>query len=459
MTIIPKIRCKLGENLGVELFINLPQLDGEFTFLNTDYTAGVSSFSVENGNKFTAGDYFVIGNIQSQKTEILNVTTPSASAITLTSPSLYTHIRGEKVQFIPYNQVEIYKNGAFVTALSIRVDSLETYYNDVNGLATDTYKIRFKNSTTTKYSSYSDDIVGSGYVENSAGSIIRKALVALGEEIDGEVITKEFLYEALNELRRDIDEDVNIIRWPFRTAFGYDAGDIIPGQYKLTLPTNLRYPSTNENVLSVRLGKSSYPLKYLDKQGINNYYKGVAHAKLGGDITIASTSIILDSSGDFDESGDIDIASPDISTGIDTVSYTANTESTKTLSGVTGIAVSHLTGVDVWQGVSAGLPMFYTVDNGEMIFNCSFGDDYAGENIWLDYYKTITDINSDGDLLDEPFYSIYIDGLKWKIKAKKDTSLVMTQDADFIQWNSKRKAQVDKNFTGQNLRIDIDLPN
>lgn len=454
MNVIPKIRTKYGENLGVEVFIQLPKLEGNFTFLNSDYTSGVTSFSVENGNKFVADDYFIVGNIQSQKTEILKVTTPSATSVTF-GTSLYAHSRGETLQFIPYNQVEIYKDGSLLDTISIRVDSLETYYNDIDGLTTSEYKVRFKNSTTSKYSAYSDSILGSGYVENSAGSVIRKALIALGQEIDDKIITKEFIYESLNELRRYIDEDKNIIRWPFRTAFNYDAGDVIPGQYKITVPTDLRYPSTNENILQIRIGRNNYPLRYLDKKALDVYYQNTAHTTLNGSITSASTSIILTSSGDFDDSGSIDIASEDISTGIDIADYTTNTLSTNTLGGVTDIATNHSSGVDVWQNAYFGLPQYYTVDNGEIIFSCPFDDDYAGENIWLDYYKTITNINSDADLLDEPFYSIYIPGLKWKIKSRKDSTLVMANDSDFLDWNAKKTDQVAKNYTGQNLRINI----
>jgi hypothetical protein len=452
----------MGENLGVEVLIKFPQLDGEFTFLNTDYAAGVSSFSVENGNKFTAADYFVMGSVQSQKTEILKADTPSATSITTTTNSLYAHSRGEKIQFIPYNQVVIERSTdsgstyAVLTTLSIRADSLETYYNDVDGLSTYLYRVRFKNETTDKYSSYSDAVLGTGYTDNSVGNVIRKTLVSLGEKIDEELITKEFIYESLNDLRREIDEHKNIIRWPFRTAFDYDAGNVIPGQYRIALPSDLRYPSTNENIISVRIGKSKMSLSYIDKQTWNSYYRETGHTTLNGNVADTDVTITLTSSGDFDESGDIQIAAATVAGTIDEVEYTANNEATNIISGVTGIATGgHSSGVDVWQNASFGLPMYYTVDNGYIMFECPFDDDYAGENIWLDYYKTITDINSDADLLDEPFYHIYIPGLKWKIKAKKDPSLQMSSDSDYLDWNTKKEAQVAKNYTGQDIIINI----
>jgi len=461
MIILPKIKCRSGENLGVEILIHIPNLEGNFTFLNTDYAAGVSSFDVDNGSKFATDDYFVIGNIQSQKTEIIKVSTVAATSIATATASLYAHSRGEKIQFIPYNQIEVYSSTdgttySLLTILDIRVDSLETYYNDLIGTSTTYYKVRFKNSTSSKYSEYSDSIVGSGYVENSVGSIIRKSLISLGQDIEDTLITKEFLYESINELRREIDEHKDVIRWPFRTVFGYNAGSVISGKYKITLPTNLHYSSNNENVLSVRIGKKRFPLIYKDIRFINNFFTGNAHTTLNGAIVTGDTSIILTSSGDFDDSGSIYIAGEAVDEDIDIVTYTANDLATNTLSGVTGIrAAGHSTLVDVWQGAQAGIPQYYTVDNGEIIFNCPFGDDYSGENIWIDYYKNLTDVNSDSDLLDEPFYMIYVSGLKWKIKSKKDPTLQMANDPDYMNWNHQKENQVSKLYTGQSVRINI----
>jgi len=465
MTIIPKLRCKFGENLGVELYIYQPDLDSEFTFLNTDYASGVASFSVDNGLKFSASDYLIFGSVGANKTEVLLVSgAPTATTIATTSNSSFAHSRGEKIQFIPYNQIEIYRSTdgttyALLTTQDIRVDSTETYYNDVDGLQTYYYKIRFKNSTTSKYSSYSDAIIATGFLDNSAGNVIRKALIQLGESVDSEVITKEFLFEALNEGRREIDEHVGIIRWPFRTKFDYDAGNVIPGTYTFTLPTDLRYPSTNENILSLRIGRNKTPLDCVDKQVLNSYYESVAHTTLNGAVLTGDVTITLTSSGDFDESGSIQIAGQAVNEDIDEIDYTSNNEVTNVISGVTGIRTAgHATGTDVWQNAQFGLPNCYTVDNGQVIFNYPFDDDYSGENIWLDYYKTITDINSDSDLLDEPFYNIYIPWLKWKIKSRKDQSLNNKEDGDYLDWKNKVQEQVVKNYTGQNLTINIDIP-
>jgi hypothetical protein len=464
MQLLPRLRTKFGENIGVELFISHPDLETESTFIVTDASAGVSAFTIDNGLKFADTEYLVVGRFGYEKAEIVKVSgTPTATALSTSAVTKHPHNRGELLQFIPYNQVVIESStdGTTFTALvtlDIRADSTETYYNHIAGLSTYYYRARFSNSTTTTVSEDSDEVVATGDAENSAGAIIRDALVSMGEKIDDEVFTKEFLLRVLDEGRDEIDLHQNAGRWSFRTAFDYDAGDCIPGRYTLTLPTNLRDPETSKHILSVRIGKSDLPLDWFDKVEMNQWYQGVAHTTLNGQITSASTSIILTSSGDFDESGSVDIAAESISGTVNSADYTTNTESTKTLGTVTDITDTHATGRDVWQGVSFGVPTGYYVDNGVMTFNQPFDDDSAGENIWLDYYQKKEIANSFGDTLDENFYRIYLPYMRFRIKLRKNPSMDIQTDPDFISWETKKNAQIQKEFGGQNIRINIDIP-
>ena len=464
MILLPKLRTKTGENIGVEVFISHPDLETESTFLSANASASASSFTVENGLKFANNEYLVVGRFGYEKAEIMKVSgTPSATSISFTGATNHPHNRGEQIQFIPYNQIvlEYSTDGTTYNSLAtldIRADATETYYNHTAGLSTYYYRAKFSNSTSADVSSYSDGMIATGDAENSAGAIIRDALLSMGEKMDDEVFTKEFLLRALDEGRDEIDLHPNAGRWAFRTVFDYDAGDCIPGRYTLTLPTDLRDPETAKHILSVRIGKDSLPLEWTDKIGMNAWYQGVAHSTLNGAITSASTSIILTSSGDFDESGSVDIAAESISGTVDNAAYTTNTESTATLGTVTSIADSHSSARDVWQSASFGTPTEYTVDNGVLIFSQPLEDDLAGENIWLDYYAEKTVANSFGDTLDENFYAIYKPYMRFRIKLRKNPSMNITTDPDYLMWSQKRDAQVLKEFGSQNLRIVIDVP-
>jgi len=464
MILLPRLRTHFGENIGVEIFVSHPDLETESTFIVTDVAAGVTTFTVDNGLKFATSEYLVAGRFGYEKAEIvLTSGTPSATSITVGTTS-HPHNRGEILQFIPYNQIVIQRStdsGSSYSALAtidIRADATETYHNHTAGAATDLYRARFSNSTSSDTSEFSDGMIATGDVENSAGAIIRDALVSMGEHMDDEVFTKEFLLRALDEGRDEIDLHPNAGRWAHRTIFDFDAGDVIPGRNTLTVPSNLLEPDTAEHILSVRIGRDKLPLSWMDKIEMNRWYQGIAQSTLNGSITTGSTSIVLTSSGDFDESGAIDIAAEDITEEIDNVDYTSNTENTATLGTVTNISVNHATLRDVWQGVSFGLPTGYIVDNSVMTFNQPFDNATAGQNILLDYYSLKIIANSFGDTLDEPFFRIYLPYMRYRMKLRKDSSMNRDADPDYQEWITKRNAQVEKEFGGQNVSLSVDIP-
>lgn len=470
MQILPRIRTRYGEGIGVEVFVSPPDLnENETAFISTDATAGASSYSVDNGLAFAVGEYVAVlpGGIGASKAEINRIhasTTPTATLITLAAANSFAHSRGERIVFIPYNQIVIQRSTdggstyADLATVDIRLDSAETYYQHTTGASTDYYRAKFYNSASALTSAVSDGTVATGFADNSAGQILRAALLSLGEKIDGEVITKEFLLQALHEGREDVDNNPNVQKWSFRTVFDHDLGDVIPGRHTMSVPSDLREPDTYKNILALRLGTDNRPLVQVDRPAMNEFYAGIAHSTLNGSITSASTSVILASSGDFAESGSVDIAAESISGALDNAAYATNTESTATLGTVTSIADSHSSGRDVWQGASFGLPTHYTVDNGSITFSQPFADDFAGENVKLDYYAELSRADSDGDVLDEPWAAnVYVPYLRWRIRKRKDPTLQQEADSDWKEFERKVAAAVAKEFLGQDMRIEYSL--
>lgn len=460
MTTLPKIRTKYGEIIGVELFIQFPDISqNEKTFLSADEAAAQTTLSVISGRNFSANEYVLVGNLGEEKAEIRKVSSQTDTTL-VTDALLFAHSRGTKIQFIPYNQIVISRStnaGVDYTpldAIDIRPDSSETYIQRTTDASTDYYKYRFYNSTSTLYSAYSDPVIATGFADNSVWSIKKRALSQLGEKI-GDVISDEFLNEALWEGRRELDQDEGIGKWSFRIKRNANVGSIIPGTYQLTLPTDLRRPNTNENILSIRIGQDGQPLDYQDIVRFNKNYYGIYHTTLNGAVADTDTSIVLTDSGDFDESGTIKVAAVSVATIIDSIDYTANTEATNTISGVTGIQTGgHTTGMDVWQDASFGLPTAYTIDgeNKKAEFDIPFDDDYAGENVYMDYYATLPERDSDSDLLDEPFYDIFIPFLKFKIKyLKANGNINLTTDSDFLLWERGKKTAIIKEKLGQSI--------
>jgi len=456
---IPQIKTKFGINIGVTVFVKSPDLsDYQTTYLSADETAAQTTLSVISSSNFSGNEYVLLGNFGEEKAEIRKIASIGSGSI-VTDATTFAHPRGTKITFIPYNQITISRSddsGATYTALTasnIQADNDWTITQRTADASTDMYKVRFYNSTTTLYSSYSDAVVASGYAYNAVYSIKNRALLQLGETLN-EDITDSFLNEALWEARREIENDKQITKLPFRKKLNSAFYKIIPGQFKVALPTDLKEPYSNKNISKIRIGRDGQEICYQPTNDFWQNYKDIAYTVLDGAVVTADVTITLENSGDFDSSGSIDVASPSISGTIDSVAYTGNTLSTNILTGVTGIVASgHASGVYVWQGADFGEPYTYTVEYtggvSYILFNCPFEEDLAGENIYIDYYNSLPVYNSDADILDEPEIDMFVDYLKWKIKSwKANGTLLPTQDADFITWTGKKSNFITKLYSG-----------
>lgn len=429
--------------------------ENEKTYFDTDKASGQTSLSA-NGVNFATDDYIVLGKLGTEKSEIVKIATASSTTITLSSSTVFAHNRGDLMTFVPYNQIVVERSTdggttySPLTAVDIQADNLDTIIQRPTDGLTDVYKVRFYNATDGSYSQYSDEIVGSGYADNTVFAIKARALDQLGEKV-GDLISDKFLNESLWEARRNVDNAE--VRWAWRYKPDQNVGTIIPGRYTITAPTDLRDPNTNNNILSLRVGRQSIPLEYQTKTRFNQNYVNVAHTTLDGTVLAADATITLTDSGDFDESGTITIAAETEALTRDAVTYTANNEVTNVLSGVTGDE-AHATGRDVWQGATFGLPRAYTIENGVIKFDLPFDNAYAGESIDMDYYGDLVAYDSDADVLDEPEFDLYVSYLKWKIKYKKSNgTLVAKDDSDYQEWQQGKRSLIDANFVPQTITL------
>lgn len=428
---------------GNQLWISLPDLSTfPSTSLTTDYASGVTALVVFSNVGFATNDYVLLGEIGDDETEIVKITV-SGTTFTASSATAFPHARGTSVRLIPFNQVSIERattlTGSYseVTAIALTPDKLETFYADNTQASTVAYKVRFKNVQNTTFSDYSDAVLATGYADNSVWSIKNRALRQLGEKMEG-MITDELLNEALWEGRRELDQERK--RWSFRTTFNSDIGNVTTGAYSVAVPSTLRAPDSPQNILGLRIGREGYNMRYLTKSEWDEYFQGVAHTTVATQPSVGATSLVLTDSRDFDDSGTITIAS-------NTITYTTNTVSTGTLSGIpasgTGsIDTAHAVGVDVWQFITFGLPDHYTIFEDTIYFNRPFSSTYSGRNIFMDLYRTMPEYNSDNDTLDEPQFDLFVSFLKWKIKYLKSKGKIKAEtDSDYLEW-VRRKQQL-----------------
>lgn len=459
----PKLKTRTGEATGVELFIEFPGLqNSKHTYLSADEAIGQSAISVESSVGFAVGEYSIIGSVGSEKSEIVRIhtsTPTTATEITLNAVTVFAHNRGDLFTFIPYNQVVIERstdsgvNYSVLDTVSIRVDSFETYYIDTTGLSTYYYRVRFLNSADTVYSSYSDGIIATGFVYNSVGSVKKRALDQVGETISG-IITDEFLNDSLWEGRREVDKALK--RWSFRTAFNTDIGNVTEGAYSVAVPSTLRNPDSPQNILSLRIGNTGRHIPYIDKMTFDMWYQGIPHTTVATQPSVGGTTITITNSRDFADSGSIRI-------GSNTITYTSKVDSTGVLSGVPAsgdgsITATHAVGVDVWQNASFGEPRAYTIFENTIFFNSPFDDTYEGNNIFMDYYRTLPEYDSDADVLDEPDCDMFVAYLKHKIKERKQKDeYQIDKDSAYAKFTQDLSSMIRKERASQGVSFSPDI--
>lgn len=409
------------------------------TFLTADVASGSSTITVSNISGFAVNQILII-NPFSEKSEIILThasTSPSGSTITLkaATTTANTHYTGERVVLISYDQVEISNattlagSKSVLTTSNLQPDQQTFVYNDTAG-STGYYFARFKNSITSAFSSYTDGLPVTGWVSNTVGYMINQALKRINKNL-GELLTKEFFYNEINECLRKIKGKQ--LRWPEHAEEDYIAGQAIRGINTITLPSDIYDNNTNKSITGVRIGTDSN-LTYLDPTAFESQKVGVAQTQVRTQASATDTSLAVDNSYDFDDSGALSI-------------YVSGTKYSPTYTGVTRDDLSGATGAftgvpssgdgsitvtipvdtNVWQGETEGTPQFFTVRDGELEFWPLVDSSNDDTNIYLDYDKVATEVNSDGDEIDLQRYGVVLDYITWKAEAtaKNDGKLDM----------------------------------
>lgn len=404
------------------------------------------TITLYNDPEYNSGSYFIrpVNSIGG---------TFTASGATLTS-SAHGLVNGQTIKVIA------------ATTLPAGLFNYVLYY--VVGKTTNTFELSLTNGgtsiTTTdagtgtltwyKSSNFSDALPFTGYTYNQVGYIKNTALSQLGES-KGELLSDDFLNTSLWEARREVDN--SIFRWSFRTSFNTDIGNVVEGAYSVAVPSTLRRPDSPDNILGLRIGGEGQNLSYVSKREFDRNYVDTPHTTVATQAIATDTSITLTSSRDFDESGSIRI-------GANTITYTANDQSTGILSGIPAsgagsIDTTQTAGLNVWQNASFGLPSEYTIFEDTIYFNCPFESTYVNRNIEMDYYRTLPEYDSDGDTLDEPETDFYVSYLKYKIKYLRSSGkITLTTDSDYVEYVTKRNSFIKKERSNQLVGFSPETP-
>jgi len=458
----------------MDITINQSLIVGQ-SYLSKDIVVNTSSgvFAVENTEQFTtAGGLVLFGMIGAANAELLPVIS-SKTGTTLTmgavsgAYNLYAHNRGEIVSQVTYDRVRIESsttaNGVFteIADIPLQWSAPKTTYVDPNGTSTTYYRQRFYNTVRVKFSDYSNSGVGVSQADlgsTTAGSLI----VSVRKSVGNTDLPDDFFLSAINDARKVVETSYGFGRMnEWRQVFEYPI-QMLAGTNFVTLPTNIDFSETNRTLLAARFARQSVaantPITYCDKREWNqraylNRYSTTVNQTLSG-----ASTITLTSTGDFGATGSISIATDDPTQLILNVPFTANNLLTNTLT-ITGAALTRNVpaGTQIWAYSTFSIPFFFTVfeDNlgvPKMWFDRPIPAGLQGKNIYLDYYKKITDIVFLSDVIPEHYRDVYKDYLKFAVKRRRDDT-IGEDDPDYIKFMRGIANILGNPYTGQNQII------
>lgn len=449
--------------------------DKRVAYLTEDVVATGSTIRVQsilgfNNLDTSSGQIILIGKLGQERSEILrtsNSTAPSQSykEITLRDTMNFDHPQDTPVYIIDWNRADIQWAASVTGAKStitaypipLQPDQNETLYVD-SSQTSGFYFIRFNETISNTNSDWSDPVAFGGYDDNSVFAIKKRAVDELVEEIDGNIITHEFLNQSLWEGRREFHQAPG--KRPFRQVFNKVIGTALTGSYRIELPTDIEKPYGPQNVYGVRIGANAN-MRWVDKKEFDAYYVSKPHSYLTAAYTVGARDLYVNSARDFDSSGVVSVEGTQI-----TYSDKSNTGGTLRIS-VQG-SWNASSGSDVWQNTSYGLPDLFTVwadpqGSAYIYFNRVIDTAYIGQNIYADYYRTLVPMDSDADILDEPDYDMFVDYLKYKIKERKSrgnipvirtrTGQAVIADADYQTWQIKKANALGNEYISNKIRL------
>lgn len=211
----------------------------EKTYLTDPVTIGATSINVKDNQGFDQNEYIILGEIGTEKCEIVKVDAAVSAGTSLTiTTAVYSHNEGDPVTYARYNQVRFYmatsSTGTYnlQTTVAMEVDntSRETVWDDTDGVSTNYYKVSYYNDVTTLESSLSDAIPGSGILTNTVRYITDEVLKEANDE--GEQFTSR---QEILDWMNDCQEDVHSRRRKWSFLARRAAGDTTASDETLTL--------------------------------------------------------------------------------------------------------------------------------------------------------------------------------------------------------------------------------
>ena len=219
----------------------------KYSFLVTNYTAGISSFSILNAtdSTFATNAFLLLGNFGAEDTEILKISTVNNNTgeIITTTSTLFAHSESTRVTILPYDQIRFFHTttttfgtGTPLTGyVPLQPNDWFTTYSD-ESYSTGYGWYTFYNSVTTTLSQESNPIPYSGF-ENDTVSQILDDFFSLLSNKELRLVTREDALSWANEAYGRMRNKLNLTNTEY-TASAITSLVMVSGTTEYDLPSD-----------------------------------------------------------------------------------------------------------------------------------------------------------------------------------------------------------------------------
>lgn len=413
----------------------------QFSYLSEVASIGDAMIFLQNYTSFADNQALLIEDFGTETAEIVTVNgTPNAnSGAVLDAVLTRSHPVNSKVYILEFDQVE-FSNATTAAGsktlltttlgaglVALQADVKKQIYNELQ-FTSGYYFARYKHSISGVFSDYNDALLYGGWEKNTVGYMLDRSLRDVGEAISAKV-TRFDCYEWINSCLKLIQGKLK--RWPEHYSYNAVLGQIQRGDNTTTMPTDAYDSETNKSIIALRVGTDK-KLQYLSPGDMDNQMGDVAYTPVRTQAVAAQVTLNITNSYDFADSGTVHVY---IANVLYSITYTGVTRSATAgvltgipASGTGSISVTIPVDTTVWQNEVEGIPVYFTVRNG-VIETWPLADSaHDNMNLYGDYSKVATAVDSDGDSIDLQRYDAVQNYLTWRIKMKAKNNGTLDED-------------------------------
>lgn len=411
---------------SAKILVNIDSIiqDVPRTYLTADIAEAGTAFTVRSNREFAANDLVLVGEIGTERAEILTVSSITSDDTVTTGATVFPHDSGDPMYLVQWNRIELshattatgsktlltVSGGSPASSLgsgliAIRPEQHNTVYFD-DEYSSGFYFARFSNSVTGDFSDYTDAIPYTGIPTNTLGHAMQYALKRNNLTGFTEIVDEKFCIDEANTCLKFIQGKQ--IRWPNHQEINQVLGQTVQGTFRYDLASNLSPDPydiyTRKSIMNVRIGDETKPLTYLDPIDFEEQLKDTKYTQVTTAASSGNTTLAINNSYDFDDSGNVSVY---VSGTKYTITYTGVTRSATAgvltgipASGTGSITVFIAANTYVFQDEDTGRPRYWTVRNGSLDIAPMPDSSYDNMNVYLDYWSVATEVDSDTDTLD-----------------------------------------------------------